>query len=505
MTAPASPRHLSDESKLAGRADGVFMPACEEEVVDAILTARRDGKTLTIGGARTGLCGGSVPFGGYVLSLERMNKILGVGRLPDGRFFVRAEPCVTVRQLNEALAAGLPGVGDATPGAAEEMRRAGRMVYPVDPTELDGSVGGNAATDASGPRSMKYGSARRWIAGIRIALADGSVVDVPRGRHFAAGRHFDATVGGKHIVVDAPPYDFNTKVKNSAGLYSADGMDLIDLFIGSEGILGAIVRVDLLVTGWHPAVSNVMFFPDDRSALAFVAGMAEAPGPELLEYLDCRSVDLVREAFRGDPSVPSPPERRCSAVFFDLPDDGDLMRRLDAACRLAAEHGGSADWSWAGSDEADAEAMFAFRHAVPAAVAAHIASRKAEVPSMRKMGTDMSVPAAASDEMMAAYAEALGSRGLDYLVFGHMGSCHPHVQILLRDEEDMRRAEEAYAELAAKAVSLGGSPSAEHGIGKTKRRYLEMLYGEEGVEGIRRTKRALDPEGLLCPGNMVGP
>ncbi|MDD7423664.1 MAG: FAD-linked oxidase C-terminal domain-containing protein, partial [Candidatus Methanomethylophilaceae archaeon] len=120
-----------------------------------------------------------------------------------------------------------------------------------------------------------------------------------------------------------------------------------------------------------------------------------------------------------------------------------------------------------------------------------------------KMGTDMSVPEERNREMMAEYGRVLESYGLEYVIFGHLGNCHPHAEIILKDMEDLRKAKEAYAVLARRAFELGGSPSAEHGIGKLKRDYTMMMYGAEGTEGIRRMKMAFDPNMILNRGNII--
>ena len=125
------------------------------------------------------------------------------------------------------------------------------------------------------------------------------------------------------------------------------------------------------------------------------------------------------------------------------------------------------------------------------------------MPGIHKMGTDMSVPDSAADEMMSFYSEQLDAAGLEYVVFGHVGNNHPHVEIILKSMEDFEKANEVYRRFAEKAVELGGSPSAEHGIGKIKRDYMQLMYGERGVEEIRRIKTILDPKNILCRGNIV--
>ena len=118
------------------------------------------------------------------------------------------------------------------------------------------------------------------------------------------------------------------------------------------------------------------------------------------------------------------------------------------------------------------------------------------------MGTDMSVPLDRLDEMMGCYDSILKAYDLEYVIFGHIGNGHPHVEIILKDMDDFRRAKLAYTDLAAKAIELGGSPSAEHGIGKMKVSYVDMMYGTAGVTEIWNMKRTMDPEDRFNPGNV---
>ena len=190
-------------------------------------------------------------------------------------------------------------------------------------------------------------------------------------------------------------------------------------------------------------------------------------------------------------------------MFLDMSIDGDMESRYGRLFELIRKNGGNPSDSWAGHDRDDRDRMFAFRHSVPKSIFEYVASLKEEMPAMNKMGTDMSVPEDRSEEMMSFYHSTLQSFGLEYVIFGHLGNCHPHVEIILKDMDDYDKAKEAYAILAAKSVELGGSPSAEHGIGKLKRDYIRMMYGDSGIGDIRRLKSYFDPNMILNRGDMI--
>ena len=493
-----------DECKIRGTAELVLFPRDADEIAQVLRDAAEKGVQVTVSANRTGLCGGGVPDGGWVMSLEDMPGIIGMGY--DDGYYVRTGPCVSVRNLTDTMQMKrTEGLIDLTPEACAQFKQdARRFFYPVDPTEMDGSIGGNIAANASGPRTFRYGPTRDWVRWIKVVLPDGRIIGIQRGEHFASLRSFDCTVDGVHLQFDAPSYEFNTDVKNAAGLYVKDGMDLIDLFIGSEGILGVIAEAEVRLAEWHPLLSCIMFMPDDRSALDLINDIREMEDrPEFLEYFDCGSIDLIRRAAAADPTLLMPPEGRSAAVFADFPLDTGIDGILSELFPLITKNGGSPERTWAGHDADDRRRMFEFRHCVPKSIFDYVATLKEEMPAINKMGTDMSVPRDQSDGMMDFYKEKLDASGLEYVVFGHMGNCHPHVEIILKDMADLERAREVYDVFAAEAVRRGGSPSAEHGIGKLKRKYIRLMYGDSGVEEIGRVKAYFDPQGILNRGDMV--
>ena len=500
--------YLNDESKMTGRGMNVMSPYDVSELQEVLRVYNSKGNPVTVSGMRTGLCGGAVPLGNDVLSTENLHGITGIGR-DDRGFYLRVLPCTTLNEIDGFLRKGdFSGLEELSEDAASDASAVENgLMYPVDPTELDGSIGGNVATNASGPRTYSMGPTRDWIRGMRVAMADGSVFRMHRGLYMAEGRRMSFPSGRNYFSFDLPDMDNRVDVKNAMGPMIHPDMDLMDLFIGSEGIFGVIVEVDVYLRERTPTVSLMAFLPDDASALSTVKAVKASEGldPEFIEYMDVKSVDLVRKAMNDDPSfirIPALPEGPCSAVFLDVPLEsiGTRCSILDSILR---DNGSSIERTWCGVDHSDKSRLRSMRHAVPRSVFEYVASLKGEMPSIHKMGTDMSVPDASADEMMAYYHDKLDETGLEYCMFGHIGDNHPHVEIILHSMEDFEKAREVYRDLAAKAIELGGSPSAEHGIGKIKREYVGMMYGTEGVEAIGRLKSILDPKWILCPDNIV--
>jgi D-lactate dehydrogenase (cytochrome) len=507
---------LTDESRLPGCADTIAFPACEEEVCEILRECNDKGEVVTTSAARTGITGGAVPQGGMLLSLARMNRILGLRRDGvTGDWLIRCQPGVILSELQEDVSKGrLTGIEDEV---LKDFRASGKFIYPPDPTEGTAMIGGTVACNASGARSFHYGSTRNFVNGFRLVLADGRIVELNRGQCFAdsRGRFELAAEDGSRISGELPQYDM-PNVKNAAGYFAHASMDMVDLFIGAEGTLGVFTELELrLVPSPERIFGTMIFLPEETSAIRLVrllrgekidANEAPVPRPLAVEFFDFRSIELLRCKRRevgaaGD--IPEIPSMFHTAIYTEFGGKDETV--ADAAVQLAALLGRN-DWrvedTWVGDERRDVERLKTFRHAVPESINHAISERQRQNPSLTKLGTDMAVPDDALEPMMNDYRRLLDEQGLEYVVFGHIGDNHVHVNILPRSSEEYEKGKALYIELARKAVARGGTVSAEHGIGKLKKPMLEVLYGSEGISQMRELKLKLDPAGILNRGNL---
>jgi D-lactate dehydrogenase (cytochrome) len=485
--------HLSDESRLQGRAAALAFPRCEADVCEILLR----GQPVTASSGRTGIVGGAVPRGGIALSVQRMDA-LNVEQGADGGWVARCGPGVSLEVL-----------------AAELAKHPQRLFFPPNPTETTAQVGGAVAANASGGRTYKWGATRQYVRALRVVLSCGEVLALRRGECLANADGFEVELtDGSVLKVPVPRIDMPA-IKSAAGYYARPGMDLVDLFVGSEGTLGIITEATLGLEKLPESTISVMgFFPQEEKALDFVRALrgeveTEAPLPEgvqAIEYFDSRSLDLLRQtraAEGANTEIPEIPADIRAGVFVELVGPvADEGRRLESTAKLLEEFDSDPEADWAGLEKRERAKLAAFRHALPEAVNSLIGRAQQEHPGLTKVGTDMAVPSRALGEMVAAYHRALGEAGLRYVIFGHVGESHLHVNVLPTNMAEYARAKQVYLELARNAVALGGTVSAEHGIGKLKKPFLEVMYGPEGVEEMRGTKRALDPRGLLGPGTL---
>jgi D-lactate dehydrogenase (cytochrome) len=492
---------LSDASYLrGGSAERVVFPETADEVAEILATATRDHTPVTISGAGTGTVAGRVPFGGIVIATDKLNHIKQILHDEQGGGRAIAEAGVVLRDLQSAV-------------------ESEGLLYAPDPTERSCFLGGTVATNASGSRTFKYGPTRKYVERLKIAFATGEIIDLRRGELHAdaRGRITIPVASGAAIEAQLPTYRMPEVRKHASGYYVTPEMDVLDLFIGSEGTLGVIVEIEVKLLPKPEAVmSGVVFFAAEADLLSFVAeartrSLANRDnGPRVnkgfvpplsipseldaraLEYFDSESLGFLRQKY------PTIPDAAIGAIFFEqetsVRDEDHLMTEWLA---LLERHHALADESWFATNEKDLAKLREFRHALPVLMNEWFARYK-----QRKVSTDMAVPDKEFAGMLKFYQDVLRGGDLRFTIFGHIGDNHVHVNILPRDDEEAARAREIYLKFIQRAIAVGGTISAEHGIGKLKREYLLELYGEAHLREMAALKRAFDPAGILGRGNM---
>jgi len=382
--------------------------------------------------------------------------------------------------------------------------------YPPDPTEMGAALGGTVSTNASGARTYRYGPTRNWVRWIRVMLASGEVLEIPRGKYFAtpAGEFTVIDSRGNETTIKIPTYSM-PRTKNAAGIFSAPHMDLIDLFIGSEGIFGAVTQVEVALQRWRSPVSIVLFLPSDDKAIEFVQLLRREKclHPEFIEFYSSSALAFLRIKQKEDPKaagMPAIPEYAKAAIFFDMGFDPEARDNDYAMLEaLVLECGSTLARSWAGYEQRDLERFKEFRHLLPETTTAIIAERKKGIPELHKLSTDFAVPDEALEEIWAFYTSKLEGAGLEWVAYGHIGNNHIHINIMPGTLEEMHRGLSIYREFAQKVVSLGGTISAEHGVGKIKKEFLSIMFSNKDLEEMKAVKRALDPGLMINPGTML--
>jgi D-lactate dehydrogenase (cytochrome) len=486
-----------------GFAQAVALPRSESEIA-ALL---RTGTPVLAVGAQSSLTGGATPRGEIVISTARLDALdLGGTR-------ARAGAGVTLAALQARL------------------DTSGRW-YPPVPTYTGATCGGVVATNAAGAATFRYGTTRDWVESLTVVLADGEVLDLERGEVVAhPDGFFDIETSGGVRRIPVPRLPLPDVPKHSAGYRLAPGMDLVDLFIGSEGTLGIVTEVGLRVVAKPPArVLGLVPVRTEPSATALVATLRRASLERHLvlaavEHADARSLALLREDGEDARHHAELPRWAGALLFIEIELDRPLSRAgawraLEAAladegasgplagfCECLRVHDvlDEAELVLPGDDRRAADVL-ALREAVPTAVNRRVGVAQRTLDArIAKTAGDVIVPFDRFDEMMRHCRQAFEARGLDYAVWGHISDGNIHPNVIPGCYEDVMRGADALMELGRAVIALGGSPLAEHGVGRhpTKQRLLELLHGADGIEAMRRVKRALDPGWQLSPGVLL--
>ncbi|MEO8230979.1 MAG: FAD-binding oxidoreductase [Ignavibacteriota bacterium] len=472
-----------DASNFKGNCEAVYFPENGDDIVSVIKDANANKTKVTIAGNGTGLTGARVPQNGIVIATDKLNKILEIN---PSEFYAVIEPAVLLSDFQKEI-------------------KKQNLFYPPDPTETNCYIGGTVATNASGAKTFKYGPTRDYVISLQLVLPDGEILDLERGKQKANGYDLTLTTqSGKNIALQIPDYKFPA-VKNASGYFVKRDMDAIDLFIGSEGTLGIITKIKLkLLPQPEDTISCVLFFEDETTALNFLEEARDTSYQNkknnindninalALEFFDERalrflSIDFSAIAENAKAAIWF--EQECTAINFDV--------ILEAWNILMQQHSVNEETAWFAFSEADKEKIKDFRHAISWKVNEYITRN-----NLKKLGTDVAVPDNKFREFYFTLQNWAKQSKIDFVAYGHFGNSHIHLNFLPKNDTEFNDGKKLYKQICEEAVRLGGTISAEHGIGKAKRDYLLMMYGETNIRKMAALKKSLDPNLILGIGNI---
>ena len=457
--------YLRDASNYSmGNAEEVFIPGTVSELVEFL---KSDNRNMTIAGAGTGLTASRIPSDGVVISLEYFNQL---ETIKNNEIWVG--PGSTLLQLQDYL-------------------KPTKWFYPPNPTEWNASIGGTLATNASGSRSFKFGVTRDFVNAIDCILADGRRVIIKRGHKISTPLIFD---DGSEINFPEIKYK-SPNCKNASGYFVNSDMDWLDLFIGSEGTLGIFVKICLkLIKKPDEFLSGILFFEVEKYCWDLVKEIKSNSLvlPCSLEYFDKNALVMLKEKY------PDIPGHAKAALFVeeDVMDKQDYDTTLDKWVEFLTAKNVLLSDSWFANDEKDNMKFHEFRHQIPILVNEINTQNNRE-----KIGTDMAVSDNYFEEMMGFYRNILANSGIPYVIFGHIGDNHLHIN-LLPEVSQKKIAASVYDEIANKIFSWNGTISAEHGIGKIKKKYFYQMLGQNNIQDLKRIKNKFDPQQRLGRDNI---
>ncbi|NIN67374.1 MAG: FAD-binding protein [Anaerolineae bacterium] len=424
---------------LRAEPEAVVRVTSAEQVSEILKLAQRERVPVTPRGAGYGLSGGAVPIvGGIVLSLEKMDRILEIDK---ENLMVTVEPGVIVGELHRAV---------------EEEE----LFYPPDPASLDScTIGGNVAEGAGGPRAVKYGVTRDYVCGLEAVLPSGEIIEC----------------GGK-------------LVKNVTG-YS-----LIQLLIGSEGTLAIVTKIILrLIPKPNVQVDLLVPYDDFQRAADTVSDIiAHRIVPTTMEFMERDSILAVERLLEKE----MPHDDAEAHLLIQL--DGNRQEAVDEDAevvgQLCLEHG--ARDVFVARDTHTSDRLWEARRMIIDAL-----NNESPVNHME----DVVVPRAQIPELLKGIKDTAGRHAVRIVCFGHAGDGNVHVNVLKDDIDDARWKElvpPVREEIYELTLSLGGTITAEHGIGATRREYLPLALDDAQIEVMRRIREAFDPHHILNPGKI---
>ncbi len=475
--------YLVDASNFKGTCEAVYIPESSEDVSSILREANKNKTAVTISGNGTGLTGARVPIGGIVISTEKLSKIIEIN---EEALYAIVEPGVILSDFQEAL-------------------KEKNLLYPPDPTDKNCFIGGTVATNASGEKTFKYGSTRDFVLELEIVLADGEILKLKRGENIAEVYKLKLkTESGKHLEIDIPGIKM-PEVKNASGYYCKKDMDAIDLFIGSEGTLGVVTKIKLkLLRQPEKIISCVVFFDNEFNALHFIEKARDISFNTRLRH-DPRCIEALALEYFDERALkfllidyPQIPESAKAGVWFEQEVTGENEDVFfESWIDLVNEFHGDEESAWFAVTEEDKKRILDFRHAISVKINEYISKN-----NLRKLGTDVAVPDAHFEELYFFSKELVEKEKMDYVIYGHFGNSHVHLNMLPKDEDEFRKGQALYFSICKKSIELGGTVSAEHGIGKAKTDYLLAMYGQETVDKMLQLKKVLDPNLILGRGNI---
>ncbi len=514
--------YLRDESRLVGNAESIVFPKSEAEIISSVKEMSRKNIQITTQGARTGLAASAVPYKGHIINLSKMNKVTGA-RYDEkmDRFFITVQPGVLLSELRKYISNKSFNANDWDEQSVNALKymEKNQWFYSTDPTETSASMGGIASCNASGAKSYRYGSARDHITGLRVVLADGDVLDIKRGQYIAGGdsKFRLVTEGGREIKGQLPKYKMPDVKKNTSGYYNMPEMDMIDLFIGSDGTLGIISEIEVELNKAQKADwGATIFMPDEDKSVDLVRAIRHEItvdninlklNPSAIEFFSHNALCMLREQQKTNAAFSNIQEIKESyhtAVYIEVESDSDdvVWTEIEKLGDVINGLGGDEDDSWVAYNPANLEKLHYFRHACPECVNMQIDNIKKTDSRITKLGTDMSVPDNKLKAAMKMYNEGIGENHLTAVIFGHIGNNHLHVNIIPQNMYEYEKGKSLFLIWAEKIAAMGGAVSAEHGVGKLKVPFLKKMYNEEELNEMRKLKKLFDPAQIFNRGTI---
>ena len=467
-----------------GYADILVRPKNSVECAIILKTCYTCNILLTISAGKTNLTGSATPNGGVVLSTILL-------KMPDIKIdLINKQAQAPVGIALESFRSRILELSNQT------------LYYPADPTSRnDACIGGTISTNASGFVPGEKGATRYWVREIELLLPNGDLVDIKKGEYVSKKGLFTLDYINGAIELPVPTYK-RPKIKNASGLYSDENgeVDLIDLIVGSEGILGMVTSCKLGLSE-YPKENLELFISLENESEAirlhdflndcFKNDLSNVTAMEYFGYNSQNYMNNKDFLFSNENDV---------GVYLQIPVFNSSMDlKIDEWTELLGSFNPRIDLDRiiVLNDPNNWKKFFEARHSIP-----DNALTKTKELGGVSIISDTIVPKSNFRYYLEKVHDRLKKSKIEYLLFGHLGDCHLHFHLIPNKNQELE-AHKVYDYLIDLSSELGGVYSAEHGTGKRKRNDFKKCYGKEAVEMVKNLKQTIDPNRYLNRGNLI--
>jgi D-lactate dehydrogenase (cytochrome) len=460
--------YLNDESKLRGAADSISFPESEAEIGHILQVMRENRTPVTIQGGKTGVVGSAVPLRGHIMNLSHMNKVKSFFIAAEGEAFLKVEPGITLIELQKAV---------------DRLETPKAFFWPPDPSESTATVGGIASTDARGICFHLYGKSASYIAGIRIMNAEGSIRDLKRGQ--------DA------IVING------------------ESKDLLDVYLGGEGMYGVITELTLRLIPKPGEIWGICFFFADREdgmsfsdqlkATSFEVQGANIAAIEYLDHTIINALEMHKKNMTRLKHIPDVATHITAMVYVEIHGDQEeaIKEIAEALMMISSSFNGDPDQTWAFCGEPEIDKMRNFLHAAAETAILHIEKVRYEDPRITKLGIDISLEGEGLETLVSRVEKTLQKENLKAGYLGHIGSNRLHIDILPGSYGEYIKGKALFERWAERWPVSVGKAITSYGIGKLKKSIFLKTVSRAYIEELHQLKQQLDKHHLWNPGNMI--
>ncbi|MCB2289852.1 FAD-binding oxidoreductase [Clostridium sp. CS001] len=438
-------QEVRDESRMVGWCETIQYPQTIEEIQKLIETCRKSKQRITIAGGKTGIAGGCIPQGGYLLCTEKYKNI----RL-EGEDKVTVSAGVTLEELQIYL------------------RKNHTLYFAPNPTEKTATLCGLFACNGAGGNRRKHGTVANNVEAITVVNGNGECMNVQRGECLEWG------------------------------------VDIIDLFSGSEGQLGIVTDITLKLKQRESLLALMAFFESEEEALAYIQSLQQWEYEnnnqkiiEECEFFDAKTLGLLEQKKKSVEQlkwVPDFPEGLVCGIYVILSsnDDERLENTMMELYERYLECGGKDEYTWGLEGLEEVEKLYKLRHCVPELLNAKLDKYSNQSERMEKMGTDFTV-----DKSFIEYKKEIAKDGIEGYIFGHCLDNHYHIDLFPHTLEEKEIVQKLLEGLYQEVKEKEGLVVTENGVGQLKQSFVSEIISEKTRIERQRMKSYFDSDGIL--------